>query len=89
MVLAGSVGPRSIITHAQRVARLYKKVRQEAPQCRTEVYPRFVQSYRCLENWSSDSKAQFRVDATILRARFDETNKVKVIYCHSLVRCQL
>lgn len=58
MVVAGSVGPRPILTHAQRVCRLYKK------------------SYRCTEDWAV-SKSLFRFDACLLRARFDETLKIK------------
>jgi hypothetical protein len=36
-----------------------------------------LQSYRTTENWAAQ-RWMFRFDATVLRARFDESAKIKV-----------
>merc|ERR1712080_652117 len=56
--MSGGVGPRPIITHAQRVCRLYKAAYRQLKSISPETY-------------------QFCFDRTVLRARFDESNKVK------------
>ena len=48
--------PKSILTHTQRVCRLYKK------------------AYRLLES-KHDARINFRLEAVVLRHRFDETRK--------------
>eukprot|EP00088_Acartia_fossae_P035414 TRINITY_DN36490_c0_g1_i1.p1 TRINITY_DN36490_c0_g1~~TRINITY_DN36490_c0_g1_i1.p1 ORF type:complete len:147 (-),score=42.21 TRINITY_DN36490_c0_g1_i1:100-540(-) len=55
--MAGN-GPNAILTHAQRVCRLYKR------------------SLRCLEDWAH-KREDYRFKAVMLRARFDETRKIK------------
>jgi len=56
--MPGGVGPREILTHSQKVCRLFKK------------------AYRTTECWSNE-KTEFRFNATVLRARFDESTKIK------------
>ncbi|XP_023332794.1 NADH dehydrogenase [ubiquinone] 1 beta subcomplex subunit 9 [Eurytemora carolleeae] len=51
-------GPKEILTHAQKVCRLYKA------------------ALRSTENWTL-GKAEHRFNATVLRARFDETRNEK------------
>ena len=48
--------PKSILTHQQRVSRLYKK------------------AYRLIES-QHDARINFRLEAVVLRHRFDETRK--------------
>ena len=48
--------PKSILTHSQRVCRLYKK------------------AYRLIES-KHDARINFRLEAVVLRHRFDETRK--------------
>jgi NADH dehydrogenase (ubiquinone) 1 beta subcomplex subunit 9 len=56
--MSWGVHPRPILTHAQRVCRMYKK------------------ALRTTEDWSK-CRHMFRFDACLLRARIDESNKIK------------
>ena len=73
--MPGGVGPREILTHSQRVCRLYKKAYRTMESWAVERYHFRSSGDIFIQNLFSI----FRFNAVVLRARFDESRSIKDI----------